>query len=99
MASIDWHDALSSLASQFPANDEITEEASAAEDTRQTIQKTPVHIFLERKGRGGKTATIICDLTLDDAGLKELAASFPLWPKLTCPGMALLTTFQRSETS
>ena len=86
MASIDWHDALSSLASQFPANDEITEEASDAEDNRQTIQKPPVHIFLERKGRGGKTATIICDLALDDASLKELAAD--LKRSLGCGGSA-----------
>ena len=83
MNTPDWHDALSSLASQFPAGEES---AAPEPDPVDAVQKTPVHIFLERKGRGGKTATIICDLTLDDEFLKQLAAE--LKRSLGCGGSA-----------
>ena len=65
----------------------LRQQAENAPDTPEAaVQKTPVHIFLERKGRGGKTATIICDLTLDDEDLRQLAAE--LKRSLGCGGSA-----------
>lgn len=83
MDTPDWHDALSALASRLPAGEGPDAPAS---DPVATVQKTPVHIFLERKGRGGKTATIICDLALDDESLRQLAAE--LKRSLGCGGSA-----------
>ena len=84
MASIDWRDALGGLASQLPEGPDTPTDETPDADT--SVQKTPVHIVLERKGRGGKTATIICDLALDDDSLKELAAE--LKRTLGCGGSA-----------
>lgn len=86
MQTPDWHDALSSLAAQFPAGEESPTPENAPDTPVAAVQKTPVHIFLERKGRGGKTATIICDLTLDDEDLRQLAAE--LKRSLGCGGSA-----------
>lgn len=84
MSSIDWRDALGALASQLPeGTDTPTDETT---DAGPSVQKTPVHIVLERKGRGGKIATIICDLDIDDDALKELAAE--LKRSLGCGGSA-----------
>ena len=84
MADIDWRDALGALASQLPEGEDIPTTDSVA--PTPGIQKTPVHIALERKGRGGKTATIIYDLALDDEALKELAAEMKR--SLGCGGSA-----------
>ncbi len=86
METTDWRDALSSLASTLPDGEDTSGAETVSDPTEGTVQKTPVHIFLERKGRGGKTATIICDLTLADAALKDLAAD--LKRSLGCGGSA-----------
>lgn len=84
MTSSDWHDALSALAARLDPDNtsSSTEEQPASQHT--AVQSTPVHIALERKGRGGKTATIIYDLDLDDSDLKNLAAD--LKRSLGCGG-------------
>ena len=75
MKSQDWHEALKSLTfADTASGQEVCEKSTGAEDKAVTVQKSPIHIVLERKGRGGKTATIICDLQLDDNDLKNLAA-------------------------
>ena len=44
--------------------------ASAAEQQGKTV----IDIILDKKGRNGKKATIVANLTLDGESLKELAA-------------------------
>lgn len=85
MNPTDWHDALSSLATHLPkGEDNAPSENEAA--VASSVQKSPLHIFLERKGRGGKTATIICDFQLDDEALKKMAADIKR--TLGCGGSA-----------
>ncbi len=45
-------------------------EAGAVED----IQRAPLHIAIEKKGRGGKTATIIEGFTCSEERLKSIAS-------------------------
>ncbi len=87
MASQDWHDALSALAQDLGGVASLDE---AHDDLGQPdgdeVQKGTLHIVLERKGRGGKTATIICGFTLGDESLKALAADMK--KSLGCGGSA-----------
>lgn len=79
----DWRDALASLASpdelQAAAADEPTTEASSAPTDTLTI-------FFERKGRGGKQATIIAGFSCSDDELRAVASS--LKQTLACGGSA-----------
>lgn len=85
MENQDWRDALKGLAlAQTEVESEELLSNEVADESRG--RKTPVHIALERKGRGGKTATIIYDLTIGDDELKELAAD--LKRSLGCGGSA-----------
>lgn len=85
MTTPDWHDTLSALAAQLaPDTPSSTAEEPQSAPQHHAVQATPVHIALERKGRGGKTATIIYDLDLDDTDLKNLAAD--LKRSLGCGG-------------
>lgn len=85
MTTPDWHDTLSALAAQLgPDEPSTSSEDLQTKKQHSSVQSTPVHIALERKGRGGKTATIIYDLDLDDTDLKNLAAD--LKRSLGCGG-------------
>ena len=76
MADQDWRDALSSLAVQFSGNDKDCDADSTTDTPAVTESKQTgvLHVALERKGRAGKTATIIFGFTISDDYLKELAA-------------------------
>lgn len=60
----------------------IAPEADSTADTEQTAEETPfdpkkhprLHVVVERKGRGGKTATIIEGFECQPEQLKEIAA-------------------------
>lgn len=86
MPQQDWRDALSSLAGQLPGNDSIDDAISDSDILPESKQTAPIHIALERKGRAGKTATIIFGFTIDDNSLKELAAEIKR--SLGCGGSA-----------
>lgn len=73
---MDWKDALASL-SGIP-------EGKAADDTAEnnTVlrtesevphQKSPLHVLIEKKGRGGKTATIIEGFEISDDEIEGIA--------------------------
>ena len=77
MNTTDWKDALGK-AFNIPVPDD-TEMPESAEhqdngDARQQQGSTRLDIILERKGRGGKQATIITGFTCDDEALKQLAS-------------------------
>lgn len=85
MTMTDWKDALSSLAADLPEAEASPETPAAAE----TAPKPPtLDIYYERKGRGGKQATIIAgfgDNTPDDT-ISDLAAAIK--KRLGCGGSA-----------
>lgn len=74
MMATDWQDALRALLpDQQPDNDAANEPAPDAEQ-EALVQKERLDIILERKGRAGKTATIIAGFTIDDAAVRDVAA-------------------------
>lgn len=83
----DWKDALSSLAADLPEAPGV----SGAPDPEEALSPAKPHtldIYYERKGRGGKQATIIAgfgDNVPDDA-IADLAAAIK--KRLGCGGSA-----------
>ena len=77
MNNMDWKDALGK-AFNLPANEE-TEKAPDAQPARQTgaVEQQGgrlLDIVFERKGRGGKQATIVTGFVCDDEALKTVAS-------------------------
>lgn len=73
MAAENWQDSLGKLrATMGPATEEP--ETEAPEEAKESVQKERLDIVFERKGRGGKTATIITGFTADDETIEALAA-------------------------
>ena len=71
----DWKEALLAQSRAMGIEPDGTEnvesnEAGAVED----IQRAPLHIAIEKKGRGGKTATIIEGFTCSEERLKSIAS-------------------------
>jgi len=61
---------------QFMLTNPELPEGEDTEPTGETTDKLPtdkLHVTIERKGRGGKTATIISGFTIDDDKVSELA--------------------------
>lgn len=69
---IDWKDTLGALkdSGSLPADD--TPEP-VNEPLEETIQKTPLHVVIDNKGRKGKSATIVEGFVGNDESLHELA--------------------------
>lgn len=70
----DWKDMLGALRAGM--NDAGEPEESHPQEIVATapVQSARLDIVFERKGRGGKTATIICGFTIGDEAIEELAA-------------------------
>ena len=76
MNTNDWKEALGK-AFDVPVNEETTtphEEPADKGDALTQQGKTRLDIILERKGRGGKQATIVLGFTCDDDALKTVAS-------------------------
>lgn len=75
-ADNDWTARLAALKMQMNGGAEPQEETPVQESpaSESTPQKGRLDIVLERKGRGGKTATIVCGFTMDDAEVEALAS-------------------------
>lgn len=67
---MDWRDALDSMKQSLPDGGEV--EKLAAEQAVPAAKKGRLDIVLEKKGRGGKVATIISGFTDESDG--EIAA-------------------------
>lgn len=76
MANDDWRSKLGALMENMPA-DETAERPSAepSAEPGQSSQSGRLDIILERKGRGGKTATIVTGFTLPDDEVATLASA------------------------
>jgi len=77
MEMTDWKDALGK-AFNVPLPDDSAVQTDVAVDTGadalQQQGKNRLDIVLERKGRGGKQATIVTGFTCDDEALKQVAS-------------------------
>lgn len=71
----DWKDILGKALDSFEdenAGDACCESEIEVSQEKK-VQKEAVHVYMERKGRGGKTATIVEGFLCDDDELKEIA--------------------------
>lgn len=78
----DWRDSLAALRSGMTAPDEETVQPEPAAESEQGR----LDIVLDKKGRAGKCATIICGFTLPDDEVARIAAD--LKRALGCGGSA-----------
>lgn len=86
MNNPDWRDILASTLSDDDRR-QLAEDTKTDEPSVKSPRQTgPLEIVVERKGRAGKTATIICGFTVGDDRLKEIATS--LRQALGCGGSA-----------
>ena len=70
----DWKDLLSAMRSDMPdAPEETPARQEPESDTGKNIQKEKLHIVMEKKGRKGKTDTIIAGFICDDDTLQHTA--------------------------
>lgn len=70
----DWRDALAALRGDVPeAEADDTSNAADQADAPAKAQTAPLHVSVERKGRKGKTATIIDGFEVDDDTVAEVA--------------------------
>lgn len=83
--SQDWRDILgASLSDDDRAQLAAADADSEATSPKEPEQKGALEVVVERKGRVGKTATIICGFTIGDSQLKETATK--LRQQLGCGG-------------
>lgn len=77
----DWRDALRNL--ELPEG----QDAPAAEEAAERpVRKPKITVSFERKGRGGKQATILSGFDCDDSELEAIASQ--LKRRLACGGSA-----------
>ncbi len=70
--AIDWKDALGALREQLPEGEASPNETHGDAEKKEAKKET-LHVVMERKGRKGKTATIIEGFLCDDETLEETA--------------------------
>ncbi len=70
--NMDWKDALAGL---LPDDYTPADESTPADETAAKPCNDRLHVILDRKGRKGKTATIISGFTIADEQVEELAAT------------------------
>lgn len=75
---MDWKDALASISGlpegEDPQNLQHNNQTTG-QPNKQKIQTTPLHVLIEKKGRGGKTATIIEGFEISDDEIDDIARS------------------------
>ncbi|MDE6296928.1 MAG: translation initiation factor [Muribaculaceae bacterium] len=69
---MDWKDLLSQMKDSLPEGDADVHESNVSENAGKSSKKEKLSVTMERKGRGGKTATIIFGFEGDD---DEVAAT------------------------
>ena len=69
----DWKDTLSSLRASLGEPEEEPIDTTIEETKHHYLQKEPLHILTDRKGRNGKTATIIEGFTIQKEEVEEIA--------------------------
>ena len=72
----DWKDMLSSLRRNMGPEDDpdgIQAQAEIVETGEYSSQRQPLHVLIDKKGRNGKTATIIEGFTLSQPEIDDIA--------------------------
>lgn len=69
---MDWKDALSQI-SGLPEGKPDNDAPEAVDTPATPSQKSPLHVLIEKKGRGGKTATIVEGFEIPDQDIDLLA--------------------------
>lgn len=70
--AMDWKSALSSLKDALPEGPDDTPQAQP-EATPEPGQTARLDVLLDRKGRKGKSATIVAGFTIDDKAVAAIA--------------------------
>ena len=72
---MDWKDALASLSGLPEGEPEAspTPQPDGSTTSQTHNQKSPLHVLIEKKGRGGKTATIIEGFEISDEEIDDIA--------------------------
>ena len=70
---MDWKDALASLSGLPEPEESSTPQPQNAATTQSLNQKSQLHVVIEKKGRGGKTATIVEGFEISDEEIDEIA--------------------------
>lgn len=70
----DWKDALAALGGIPAPEQDATPDADIHDDVApEKRQKGTLHVVIEKKGRGGKTATIVEGFEIDDEAIDDIA--------------------------
>lgn len=69
----DWKDALSSLRGNLKDAGESEIPETTQPEESKTKQKSPLRIIIDKKGRNGKTATIIEGFEIDQKEVEDIA--------------------------
>ncbi len=72
MSNIDWQ---SSLQAFLNSNPDLPEGEEPVEQKAEQPKQPRLDIILEKKGRAGKTATIVSGFVLSDAEVSEIACA------------------------
>lgn len=70
---MDWKEALSQLGG-LPEGESADEVSAAETASGSPEQKSALHVLIEKKGRGGKTATIVEGFEIDDEQVNSIAS-------------------------
>ncbi len=70
---MDWKDALASLSGLPEGEEPISQQPNNQTTKQPNNQSTPLHVLIEKKGRGGKTATIIEGFEITDDEIDDIA--------------------------
>ena len=74
MSSDNWQDRLAALKASMPADDTPEPQSEQTHEARESAKKETLEVIFERKGRGGKLATIIEGFTIPDDEVEALAS-------------------------
>jgi len=74
-SNTDWREALAALAPEAPEAPEASEAPCAEAAGPKAPPSGTLTVFYERKGRGGKEATIIAGFECDDSELRAIAST------------------------
>ena len=74
MSSDNWQDRLAALKASMPADDTPEPQPEQTHEARESAKKETLEVIFERKGRGGKVATIIAGFTGTDSEVADIAS-------------------------
>lgn len=73
LLTMDWKDILANIKEELPEGASGNADAPKEKKT-ESKPKDTLHVLIEKKGRGGKTATIVEGFTIPDNEVAEIAS-------------------------